>query len=387
MLTLSLLVSISLGAIGSADATSQPADAATRPAEVVPALRDLAAARGVLIGTAITVGQMKNPATASLVAREFSCITAENDMKPDSLHRVQGKFTFDRADQYVAFAEAHNMKVIGHTLLWHAQAPKWLFEDEHGKPLPRDAALANLREHIHGVVTHFKGKVHGWDVVNEAIADDPKRLLRDTPALRAIGEDYIVKAFEFAREADPEAELYYNDYNIDADYKRGKAIQLVRQLQQAGVKLDGIGIQGHWMLGGPSIEAIDRGMTELSTLGVPLMITELDIDPLPRRREGGADVSATERDGQNPYKDGLPPEMQTKLADRYRDVFGVLLKHPQVKRITFWGFHDGGTWLNDWPVRGRTNHPLLWDRELRPKPARDAVAEALRDVPKPANAK
>lgn len=349
----------------------------TAPTEA-PAFRELGTSRGVMIGTAIVVEEMTNPTSAALVAREFACITAGNDMKPDALQRVKGKFTFDRADRYVAFAEAHNMKVIGHTLLWHSQAPRWLFEDEHGKPLSREEALKNLRDHIHGVLTHFKGRIHGWDVVNEAIADDPNRFLRDTPALRAIGEDYIVKAFEFAREADPDVELYYNDYNIDADYKRPKAIKLIQQLKDAGVKLDGIGIQGHWMLGHPSAADIDRGLSELATLGYPLMITELDIDPLPRRRGGGADVTAIEREGLDLYKDGFPPEMQQKLGDRYREVFTVMLKYPQITRITFWGFNDGGTWLNDFPVRGRTNHPMPWDRQFKPKPARDAIVDALR---------
>jgi endo-1,4-beta-xylanase len=333
----------------------------------------------MLIGTAIMASHLDDPRHARLIAEQFNCITPGNEMKPDALQRVKGRFTFERADRIVAFAQAHGMEVIGHTLVWHNQAPKWLFEDESGNPLPREVALANMKDHITTVMRHYKGRVKGWDVVNEAIPDGPGDL-RETPAQRAIGDDYVLKAFEFAHEADPDAELYYNDYNIERDYKRDRALRLVRRVRDAGLRIDGVGIQGHWLLESPDIAEIERGIKAYLDEGFNVMITELDIDPLPRRGGGGADLSAAEREGLDPYKNGLPDEMQQKLADRYREVFALLMRYPQVSRVTFWGTTDDNTWLNNFPVRGRTNHPLLWDRQYQPKPAFDAVYRVLQSA-------
>jgi endo-1,4-beta-xylanase len=336
-----------------------------------------AAGQRMLIGAATSSRMLDRPAVATLVAQQFACITPDNEMKPDALQRVKGTFTFERADKLVAFAKANNMEVIGHTLCWHNQSPKWMFQDDQGKPLPREVALANLKAHIETVVKHFKGKVKGWDVVNEAINDGPRSDLRDTPARRAIGDDVVVKAFEFAQAADPDAELYYNDYNIETDYKRERALRLVRQIKAAGLRIDGVGIQGHWSLAGPSVAEIERGIEAYAAEGLKVMITELDVDVLPRARRGGADLGSTERSGADPYKSGLPDDVQQKLAARYRELFALFRRHPQVTRITFWGVNDGDSWLNHFPVRGRTNHPLLFDRQQKPKPAFDAVIEEL----------
>ncbi len=337
-----------------------------------------AAGERVLVGTAIMSHDLDDPRHARLIAEHFDCITPGNEMKPDALQRVKGVFTFDAAEKIVAFAEAHGQAVIGHTLLWHHQAPRWLFEDEQGEPLPREQALENLRNHIHTVVGHFKGRIKGWDVVNEAI-DDGGPYLRDTPARRAIGDDYIIKAFQFAHEADPDVELYYNDYNIERDYKRDKALRLVRELKEAGVRLDAVGIQGHWLLESPDLEEIERGTRAYLDEGLAVMFTEVDVDPLPRR-DAGADLSATERQGLDPYQDGLPDDVQRRLAERYDQLFRLMLVDPDVTRITLWGTTDGHSWLNSWPVRGRTNHPLLFDRDFQPKPAFDTAVQALRDA-------
>ncbi|MFT3789415.1 MAG: endo-1,4-beta-xylanase [Tepidisphaeraceae bacterium] len=346
---------------------------ATQPARSL----QQAAGNRFLVGTAIMSFDLNQPPHAELIRRQFGCITPGNEMKPDALQRVPGKFTFANADRIVEFAQQNHMQVIGHTLVWHSQAPKWLFQDEQGKPLPRDVALANMKTHIQTVMRHFKGKVKGWDVVNEAIADGGA-YLRDTPAHRAIGDDYIVKAFEFAHEADPDVELYYNDYNIDHDYKRERAARLIRELKAAGVRIDAVGIQGHYLIDQPEIAEIERGLNAFSELGVKVMITELDVDPLPRGgRNATADVTATERAGLDPYRDGFPPDMQQKLADRYEALFKLFLRYPNLTRVTFWGTTDGNTWLNDFPVRGRMNHPMLWDRQYQPKPAFDAVWKTL----------
>jgi endo-1,4-beta-xylanase len=299
-------------------------------------------------------------------------------MKPASLQRQQGAFSFERADRIVDFAKAHSMEVIGHTLCWHGQSPRWMFQDNGGQPLSREKALANLKTHIETIAKHFKGNVKGWDVVNEAINDGPEPYLRNTPARRAIGDDYVLKAFEFAHQADPDAELYYNDYGIELGSKRDRALRLIRQIKAAGLRIDAVGIQGHWALTSPKLDEIERGVRTFADEGLRVMITELDIDVLPRGRGIGADIAATERQGGDPYRAGLPDEVQQKLADRYGGLFALFMRYPQVTRVTLWGVSDGETWLNNYPVRGRTNYPMLWDRQLHPKPALKAVIKALR---------
>lgn len=372
----SSIASIGIGIVGSL-CTPAPLPADETPAAAQVKLREQVGDR-LLIGAAIDARMLDNPAYANLVATQYNSITAGNEMKPDALQKVKGTFTFDRADRMVDFAQKNKMAVVGHTLLWHSQCPKWLFEDESGKPLSREEALENLRTHITTVVKHFKGRVIGWDVVNEALSDAPNEYLRDTPARRAIGDDYIIQAFRFAHEADPDVELYYNDYNIEADYKLPKAVRLIQELQAANVRLDGIGIQGHWLIAHPEMAELERGFAVLAATGVKLMVTEVDVDPLPRRR-AGADVNASEA-GQNPYLDKLPPEVDAALAKRYGQLFDLMVKYAnegKLSRITLWGVDDGTSWLNDWPVRGRTNHALLFDRQHKPKAAFFAVSKSL----------
>lgn len=340
-----------------------------------PTLKEAAGGQ-FLVGAAIDSRQVEDPAYAKFIAAQFDAITAGNEMKPEGLQKVKGVFTFETADKIAAYAAENKIKLIGHCLLWHSQAPAWMFMDEKGQPLPREVALENLRTHITTVVTHFKGKVHGWDVVNEAIGDS-EPYLRNTPALRAIGEDYVIKAFEFARAADPDVELYYNDYNIDLDYKREKALRLLKALDAAGVRPNVVGVQGHWLIASPSIAEIERGFAGLKGAGYRIAVTEMDVDVLPRAG-AGADVNAREKAGADTYKDGLPAEMQEKLAARYAELFEMFGRYRgTIDRVTFWGTDDGHTWLNNWPVRGRHNHPMLFDREMRPKPAYDAVVRVL----------
>ncbi len=331
-----------------------------------------------LIGTAVMSRQLDDPKFSVLVASQFDCLTGENEFKPISVHPRPGVFRFEAADRIVAFAQAHQMKVVGHTLCWHSQSPAWLFQGPDRKPLPREEAIRNLKEHIDTVVGHFKGKVIGWDVVNEAISDAKNSYLRESPARRAIGDDFILKAFEMAHAADPGAELYYNDYNDETAEKLTKTIRLVRELKAGGARIDAVGIQGHYRLddaGAP--DRLDRAIAAYAAEGVKVMITELDVDVLPRRGRG-ADVGAREQTGANPYQDRFPAEIAEAQARYYARIFRAVQKHPgTVTRVTFWGTHDGATWLNNWPVPRRTNHPLLFDRELKPKPALGAVLEVL----------
>jgi endo-1,4-beta-xylanase len=270
------------------------------------------------------------------------------------------------------------MFVVGHTLVWHNQTPRWVFEDTAGHPVSRDTLIARLRDHILTVVGRYRGRVHGWDVVNEAVADDGT--LRRTPWLSIIGEDYLELAFRFAHEADPAAQLYYNDYSLENAPKRAGAIALVRRLLAAGVPVAGVGLQEHDRLDWPAAGEVDTTIAAFAALGVMVMVTELDVDVLPRAvRQTGADVTlaAAARPELNPWPSALPDSLQQRLARRYAELFGVFLRHRgEVSRVTFWGVTDRDSWRNDWPVRGRTNYPLLFDRDGRPKPAFDAVIAA-----------
>lgn len=334
-----------------------------------------AAGQRLLVGCAVATRDLDDPKLAALVAEQFTALTPEYDFMPAHLVDDAGKFTFDAGDRVVAFAAAAHQPVFGHMLVWHFVTRPWLFEDPAGKPLPREKALANLQQYIATVVGHYKGRIRAWDVVNEALSDKDGEYLRATPALRAIGADYIEKAFAYAQAADPQADLYYNDYNIEQPGKLDKAVRLLRQLRSRGVRLDAVGVQGHWLLDWPPTDMIKKGLDALAATGVKVMVTELDVDPLPRDGSG-ADMAVAEK-GVNPYPHGLPPEMQAKLAQRYGAIVTMLVHHPAVTFIGFWGTHDGRSWLNDYPVKGRTNHPLLFDRAYQPKPAWGAVVKAL----------
>ena len=352
-------------------------------AEGTPETLRQAAGNAFLIGTAVRPDQLQQGRTATLIGEQFDSLTAENVLKPMELEPQPGKFNFAPADVIADYAAAHQMQLIGHNLCWHQQTPAWFYQKPDGSPLSREEGLAHMKAHITAVVQHFKGKVHGWDVVNEALDDNDANFLRDTPARRSIGDDYIVQAFKFAHAADPDVQLYYNDYNIDFGAKLAKAVRLIKQLQAAGVRIDGIGDQAHWQLGWPSTDLVEKGITTLAATGVKVHITEMDIDMLPRR-SNSANISDIERKAatarQNPYANGLPPQVQQALADRYGELFALFMKHKDIiARVTLWGVDDGASWLNDFPVRGRTNYPLLFDRQDNPKPAFFAVLQALQD--------
>jgi endo-1,4-beta-xylanase len=350
------------------------------PPAAAPALKDLAP-KGLHIGAAVNRAQSDGadgPALA-IVARQFNTISPENLLKWEAVHPEPGRYDFEPADRYVELGTKSGMFVVGHVLLWHQQTPAWVFAGEGGKKLDRETALARLKAHVDAVVGRYKGRIGGWDVVNEALEEDGT--LRRTPWLEAIGEDYIAKAFEYAHAADPAAELYYNDYNLWKPAKRDAAVRLAQGLKAKGLRVDGIGEQGHWGIDDPPLEAIDACLAAIQASGASPLITELDMDVLPRDPDmWGADLSkkAKIRAATNVYPDGLPPAMQQKLARRYADVFTLFLKHG-VGRVTFWGVTDATSWLHDFPIPGRVNYPLLWDRNGQEKPAFDAVVQVLRD--------
>jgi endo-1,4-beta-xylanase len=334
-----------------------------------------------LVGVALSGRRVngRDAEAAGIAARQFSSLTAENDMKWMALQPWPGRYRFEAADAYVAFAEKHGMKVIGHTLVWHSQTPRWVFEGQDGKSLDREELLKRMKAHIDAVVGRYKGRVHGWDVVNEAISDGPGGL-RDSPWRRIIGDDFIEQAFRFARAADPKSELYYNDYGLVDRRKRARTIVMLKRLIAHGVPIDAVGMQGHYSLDRPSASEVERAIQDFAALGLKVMITELDVDVLPSRGRGGvADISRREtaHPRLDPYRDGLPDDVQQRLGARYAELFRVFLRHREhVTRVTFWGLDDGHTWLNHFPIRGRTNHPVLFDRELHPKPAFFSVIKA-----------
>jgi endo-1,4-beta-xylanase len=350
-----------------------------------PALKDLAP-HGLLVGAALNQGQSdgKDPIATAIVTRQFDTISPENILKWQPVQPEPDRYVFEPADRYVAFGQEHGMAVIGHNLIWHQQTPAWIFRGQNGARADRDTVLSRMREHILAVVGRYRGRIHGWDVVNEALEDDGT--LRKTPWLETVGDDYVAKAFEYAHEADPEAELYYNDYNLWKPAKLQGALRIVRQLQERRLRIDAVGAQGHWGLEEPSISAIEAALSGITSAGVKAMITELDIDVLPRDPEmWGADLAkkAKIKAATNLYPESLPPQKQEELARRYADIFALVLKHPgEVSRVTFWGVTDAGSWLNDFPIPGRVNYPLLWDRRGKPKPAFDAVVKVLREPAK-----
>lgn len=335
-----------------------------------------------LLGAAINEGQItgRDAVGDAVLASQFDSISPENVLKWERVHPAPDHYSFDLPDKYVAFGEKNHMFIVGHTLVWHSQTPAWVFEDDHGNPANRETLLKRMHDHISAVVGRYKGRIQAWDVVNEALNDDGT--LRKSPWLKIIGEDYIVKAFQFAHEADPQAELNYNDYSLETEAKRNGAIALVKKLQAAGIPIATVGIQGHDQLNWPSAQLEDETISAFAKLGVKVAITELDIDVLPRganTHTADIDYNIKSDSRLNPYPDALPDAVQQELAHRYADLFAVYVKHSDVvNRVTLWGVTDSDSWLNNWPVRGRTSYPLLFDREGKPKPAFDGVIQAAK---------
>lgn len=335
-----------------------------------------------LIGVAINRSQFDetNKRETEIVKNHFNSISPENVLKWESVHPKPGVYDFAAADRYVEFGEKNKMAVIGHTLIWHNQTPKEVFEDANGNLVDRETLLRRMREHIQTVVGRYKGRIKGWDVVNEALNQDGS--LRPSKWLQIIGEDYIAKAFQFAREADPDAELYYNDFSLESGPKRKGALQLMRKLRSQVVPITAIGLQGHNNWEFPTISEQEETIRAFADLGLKVMITELDVDILPIAAPAGADININLelKPGMDPYKKRLPNDIQQKLAKRYADLFRVFLKYRAViTRVTFWGVTDAGSWLNNYPVRGRTNYPLLFDRGGKAKPALAAIINLVRE--------
>lgn len=330
-----------------------------------------------LIGTALNARQIAgyHPEELAVVRENFNSIVAENCMKSERLVANQDVYDFTTSDKFVNFGIENNMVVHGHTLIWHSQTPKWFFKDSLDQEITREELIQRMKNHIHTVVTRYKGKIKTWDVVNEAVLDDGT--LRKSKFYNILGEDFIKMAFEFAHEADPEAELYYNDYSTALPEKREGIVRMVKKLQEQGVPIHGIGMQGHIGMDYPELEEFEKSITAFANLGLKVSITEFDITVLPSPwKNQGAEVSANfqYKEAMNPYPEKLPDTVSNALNQRYLEFFKLFLKHhKKIDKVTLWGVNDGNSWRNDWPVAGRTDYPLLFDRDNKPKSVVDSI--------------
>ena len=336
-------------------------------AQTIPSLKETFK-KDFLIGAAINAEQIEEKDTAAdmLIKQQFNAVTPENIMKAEIIHPAWDTYNFDLADKLVAFAQQNDMKVNAHNLIWHSQLPAFMRNMQSA-----DSVKQYFENHITTVASRYDGKVYSWDVVNEALNEDGT--LRNSIFLQKLGPDYIVEAFRLAQKASPHSKLYYNDYNIEQPKKRAGAIKLIKKIQVAGVRIDGVGIQGHWRAGNVPLNDIEESIKEYSALGIEVMFTELDLGVLPNPWDSAtADVSATSQGNSkmNPYANGLPDSVQQILTKSYTDLFKLFIKYKKnITRVTFWGVADGQSWLNGWPIPGRTNYPLLFDRKFKPKPA------------------
>ena len=310
-----------------------------------------------------------DPKSATIVNSEFNTITPENSLKWMFIQPKPNKFNFKAADKYVEMGLKNNMYIVGHALVWHAQLADFMQNIDNSAE-----ARKHVDNHINRLVSRYKGKIDAWDVVNEAFEEDGS--LRASVFYKNMGENYIEEVFRITEKADPDADLIYNDYNLYKPEKRAAVLKMVKNFKSNGTKINGVGVQAHWDLKSPSLEEIEQIILDIHAEGVSVSFTELDISVLPNPWEMvGAEVtqnfSKFEGDPKmNPYPNGLPDAVQEKLAKRYKDIFNLFVKHSdKINRVTFWGVMDKHSWLNDWPIKGRTNYPLLFDRDYQPKVA------------------
>jgi endo-1,4-beta-xylanase len=314
------------------------------------------------IGVAVSPASLKTD-EASLILQQFNSITPENAMKMGPIHPKENEYNWKDADQIVAFAKQHNLKIRGHNLCWHNQAPDWFFKDAEGKEVSKEVLLQRLKEHITAVVSRYKGSIYAWDVVNEVISDKPGEYFRPSLFYKICGEDFVAKAFEYAHEADPNAVLFYNDYNLINPAKRAKVIKMIKGLIAEGIPINGIGIQGHWAINEPSKDQLEQTIKDFAQLNLKIQITELDISVYKKENE------ARERESED-NNTAFRPEREQQQLEVYKMCFEVFRKYKDViSGVTFWNISDRDSWLDNFPVKGRKDYPLLFDKNLEPKKA------------------
>lgn len=328
-----------------------------------------------LFGVAVNMQQVNgvNPVETELIAKEFSAIVPENCMKPQPIHPEENRYNWEDADKFVAFGETNKQTVTGHCLIWHSQIGRWFFLDAEGKDVSPEVLKERMRQHISTVVGRYKGRIKGWDVVNEAFEDNGT--YRNSKFYQILGKDFIKYAFQFAHEADPNVELYYNDYNVETPAKCDAIVQLVKELKAAGCRIDAVGSQAHMHMNSPTLEATEASFKKLKDAGVHILITEWDISILPSPYDG-ANIAANFKYSaeMDPYRDAVPDDVQRKWNKRMLDMFALFLKYNDViDRVTVWGLTDNTTWLNNFPIRGRKDYPMLFDRNNQRKPVVDEM--------------
>jgi len=328
------------------------------------------------IGTAISRHAFSRNDTEllNLINNEFNSVTPENMLKWSRVHPAEDEWRFELTDRFVEFGLKNNMHIVGHVLVWHSQVPRTVFQDENGGRVDKTTLMKRMENHIVQLVGRYKGKVDAWDVVNEAITSDG---WRKTPWYEIAGPEFMERAFHVAHETDPGCQLLYNDYNMDNPSRRELVVKIMKDYLKRGVPVNGIGMQGHVSLEDPDLNEFEKSIEVFASTGLRVHITELDVDVLPFDWSRSAEISnqAEYRKEMNPYVEGLPPEIDKKLTKRYEDLFKLFLKHrDKIDRVTFWGTTDGESWKNNFPMHGRTNYPLLFDRKRKPKNAYFAVA-------------
>jgi endo-1,4-beta-xylanase len=322
------------------------------------------------IGVAVSPGALRRPEESQLILQQFASMTPENAMKMGPIHPRETEYFWRDADSIAAFAQRNHLKLRGHTLCWHNQTPRWLFVDSSGgtpKTVSKELLLQRLKDHITTVVKRYKGTVYAWDVVNEVISDKPEEYFRNSPWYQICGEEFVAKAFEYAHAADPDALLFYNDYNEINTVKRDKIYKLVKSLKDAGVPIHGVGLQGHWSIYEPSPAQLDSTIAQFAKLGVKVQVTELDISVYPKEH------SRRDRKPED-ANDAYTPEQEEKQTEMYKNCFTIFRKYKKVlSGVTFWNISDRSSWLDNFPVPGRKDYPLLFDKQMKPKKAFWAV--------------
>lgn len=322
------------------------------------------------IGVAVSASAL-NTDEAKLVVKHFNSLTAENAMKIGPVHPQPALYNWKNADSIAAFAHKNKLKMRGHTLCWHNQIPDWFFKDAEGKTIGKEQLYLRMQQHIHEVVGRYKHSVYAWDVVNEAISDNPNEMYRNSLFYQIAGEEYIAKAFEFAHEADPKALLFYNDYNEISPVKRSKIIKMIEDLLNKGVPIHGVGLQGHWAVNEPSYEQLENTLRDFSTLGLNIQITELDISVYPKEH------NAREKRAED-YHTEFSKEQESQQILMYENCFKLFLKyHQYITSVTFWNISDRHSWLDNFPVKGRKDYPLLFDENLNEKKVFKHVTQTI----------
>ena len=345
-----------------------------------PSLKDVVEGK-FLMGAALNTFQSsgKDTNAVKILKQHFNAVVAENCMKCEVIHPEEDRYDFTLADEFVNFGIENGMVVTGHCLIWHSQLAPWFTVDKNGKKVSAEVLKQRMKDHITTVVTRYKGKIKGWDVVNEAIMEDGS--YRKSAFYEILGEEFIPLAFQYAHEADPDAELYYNDYSMNVPGKRDAVVKLVKQLQERGIRIDAVGMQGHMGLDYPDMKEFEESIEAYAATGVKVMITEWDMSALPTVRQS-ANVSDTVafKKAMNPYPEALPDSVSKVWNERMMAFFNLFEKHADViTRVTAWGVSDGDSWKNNFPVRGRKDYPLLFDRNYQPKPFVVDLMEAAKD--------